>query len=94
MGVMIFNLPRILICAVAFGIAFGVGQVVGITAEGPLMIIAGPLCAALDLAYRFRHPERRWFHPNFGGALFFIPVWIFGGIWLVAGIAYAIQGPG
>ena len=87
----IFNLPGILIASVAFGVAFGLGHLVGFTAEGPLMIVAGPLCAAMDLAYRSRRPERRWFHPSFGGALFFIPVWVFGIIWLVLGITYTIQ---
>lgn len=91
MTVIIFNVPGIIIAAIAFGIAFGVGHLAGTTAEGPLMIIAGPLCAALDLAYRYRRPERHWFHPNLGGALFFIPVWILGIVWLVLGMAYTIQ---
>lgn len=74
MTFIIFNWPGILIVAIAFAITFGIGRLAGISAEGPLMIIAGPLCAAMDLVYRFRHPEGRWFHPNQGGALFFIPV--------------------
>src|SRR4051812_28944183 len=94
MTIIIFNWPGILMAAIAFGIAFGVGRLAGISAEGPLMIIAGPLCAAMDLVYRFRHPDRRWFHPNWGGALFFIPVWILGIVWLVLGIVYTIQGGG
>jgi hypothetical protein len=57
-----------------------------------MMIIAGPLCAALDLAYRLRRSERVWLHPNSGGSVFFIPVWILGILWLVLGIAYTIQG--
>jgi hypothetical protein len=59
MGIIIFNWPGIIIAAIAFGITFAIGHVAGVTAEGPLMIIAGPLCAALDLAYRSRRPERR-----------------------------------
>ena len=78
--------------AIAFAITFGIDQLAGISAEGPLMIISGPLCAAMDLIYRFRHPERRWLHPNRGGALCFIPVWILGIIWLALGVVYAIQG--
>jgi hypothetical protein len=80
--------------AIAFGIAFGIGQLTGITAEGLLMITAAPLCVAMDLIYRFRRSGRRWFHPSFGGALFVIPVWIFGVLWSVAGIVYTIQGRG
>ncbi len=91
--VIIFNLPGILMAAVAFGIAFGIGHLVGISAEGPLMMIAGPLCAAIDLAYRHRRPDRHWFHPGFGGALFFIPVWMFGIVWLVLGVVYTVRGP-
>jgi hypothetical protein len=88
----IFNLPGILMTATGFGIAAGIGHLAGTSAEGPLMIIAGPLCAAMDLAYRFKRHAGRWFHPSYGGALFFIPVWILGVIWLVLGIAYTIQG--
>jgi hypothetical protein len=94
MTTIIFNLPGIVMAAIAFGIAFGIGHLTGTSAEGPLMIIAGPLCVAMDLVYRFRRSERRWFHPSFGGALFFIPVWILGIIWLVLGVAYVTQGRG
>jgi hypothetical protein len=94
MTFIVFNVPGILIAAIAFGIAFGVGHLTGISAEGPLMIIAGPLCMAMDLAYRFRRSERRWFHPSSGGALFFIPVWILRIVWLVLGVVYTTQGPG
>jgi hypothetical protein len=80
--------------AIAFGIASGIGHLTGTSAEGPLMIIAGPLCAAMDLGYRFKHSGRRWFHPSLGGALFFIPVWIFGILWWVQGVADATQGGG
>jgi hypothetical protein len=88
----IFNWPGIIMVAIAFAMAFGIGHLAGISAEGPLMIIAGPLCAAMDLVYRFRHPARRWFHPNGGGAVFFIPVWVLGIIWLALGVVYAIRG--
>ena len=80
--------------AIAIAIAFGIGHLTGYSAEGPLMIIAGPLCAAMDLTYRFRVSGRRWFQPNGGGALFFIPVWIMGIFWLGLGVVYAILGRG
>jgi hypothetical protein len=94
MTVIIFNLPGILIAAIAFGIAFGVGHLAHLSGEGPLMIIAGPLCAAMDLVYRAKRSGRGWFHPSLGGALFFIPVWVFGILWFVLGIVYSIQGHG
>jgi hypothetical protein len=90
--IIIFNLPGMLMVAIALGIASGIGQLFGTSAEGPSMIIAGLLCAAIDLIYRVRRSGRRWLHPNFGGALFFIPVWILGIVWLVLGAASVIQG--
>lgn len=92
MTIIIFSLRGIIMVAIAFAIAFGIGYLAGTSAEGPLMMIAGPLCVAIDLAYRIRPSERRWFHPSFGGALFFIPVWILGIVWLVLGIVYTTHG--
>lgn len=86
------NLPGIVICGLAFGLAIGLGHLTGVSDEGPLMIIAGPLCAALDLSYRMRRPESEWFHPGAGGSIFSIPVCLFGIIWLVLGVIYTIQG--
>lgn len=85
----IFNIPGIVMVAISFAIAFGVGHLAGTSAEGPLMMIAGPLCIALDLAYRYKRANRRWFSPGVGGALFFVPVWILGIIWLGLGAAYS-----
>ena len=56
------------------------------------MIIAGPLCIAIDVIYRLRQPERRWFHPDKGGSLFFIPLWLLGIFWFVLGIVYTARG--
>jgi hypothetical protein len=92
--IIIFNWPGILMVAIALGIASGIGQLAGTSAEGPSMIIAGLLCAAMDLVYRVRRSGGRWLHPNFGGALFFIPVWVLGMFWLVLGFAATIQGRG
>jgi hypothetical protein len=94
MTIIIFNWPGILMVAIAFGIASGVGHLAGIPAEGPAMLIAGPLCVAMDLLYRLRRSGCRWLHPSLGGALFFIPVWILGIVWSVLGVASAIQGTG
>ena len=56
------------------------------------MIIAGPLCTATDAAYRWKRLERHWYHPNFDGSLFFVPLWMLGIPWLALGVAYTIQG--
>jgi hypothetical protein len=90
----IYNYPGIIMGAIAFGIAFGVGHLTGISDEGPLMIMAAPLCIALDLFYRFKSPDRRWIHPDHGGSLFFVPVWVMGIVWLILGIVYTVRGEG
>ena len=46
----IFNYAGIIIAVIGFAVAFGIGAIIGTSAEGPLMIIAGPLIAILDLA--------------------------------------------
>ncbi len=88
----IFNYAGIIITAIGFALAFGIGKIIGTTAEGPMMIIAGPLIAILDLAYRFKSAEGHWFTPHRGGSLFFLPVWAFGALWLVLGLIYAVGG--
>ncbi len=88
----IFNLRGLLMLAIAFGVAMGLGPLAGVSAEGPMMIIAGPLCLAMDLGYRFIRGEREWLSSEDGGALFFIPIWIFGVLWFVLGIVYTVRG--
>ncbi len=78
MSIIIFNVPGIIMTAIAFAVALGIGHLTGTSAEGPLMVVAGPLCIAMDLVYRLQAADRRWFSPSVGGALFFIPVWILG----------------
>lgn len=88
----ILNIPGLIILAISFAIAFGIGQLIGTTKQGPLMIIAGPLVVASDLAYRLKRPDGDWLHPNCGGSLFFLPVWPFGILWLVLGVIYTMNG--
>ncbi len=73
---------------VAFAIAFGVGAIMGTDAEGPLMMIAGPLLAAMDITYRLRAADRNMFSPDKGGSLFFVPAWSLGVLWFVLGVTY------
>jgi hypothetical protein len=86
------NLPGAVICGLAFAAAFGVGYLVGTSEEGSLMILAGPLCTVMDSSFRMRKAERRWFHPDAGGNLFFIPIWLLGIVWLALGIVDTIRG--
>jgi hypothetical protein len=81
----IFNLIGIGICAIAFGSAFAIGRYFGISGEDPLMLIAGPIAIVADLLYRLKSKGGHWIHPRGGGALFFLPVWCFGVIWIVIG---------
>ena len=87
-----FNLPGFAIFGIAFGAAFGVCHLIGTADEGPVMMIAGPLCCVLDGSYRYWKAERSWFAPHAGGSMFFIPIWLFGIVWLVLGIIYTVRG--
>ena len=69
------NYVGIIICALAFGIAFGVGKLLGVDGEGPLMVIDGPLVIAFDFAYRLMTKDGHWIVPHRGGSLFFVPAW-------------------
>ena len=88
----IFNYPGIIIAAIGFAIAFGIGAIFGTSAEGPLMLIGGPIVALLDLGYRFTVKNGHWFIPHRGGSLFFLPVWALGAFWFVLGIVYTFGG--
>jgi hypothetical protein len=87
----IFNIPGLIILLGAFGIAFGVGKLIGTTAEGPLMLIAAPLTIASDLFYRLKMRYGDLWRSAAGGSLFFIPVWILGVFWLVLGLVYTLR---
>lgn len=87
----IFNPVGLVMLVVSFGAAFLLGHTFGFSGEGPLMIAASPLVIGSDLLYRFKLGEKHWFHPNGGGMLFYLPVWIFGEFWLVLGIVYTVQ---
>ncbi len=65
--IIFFNWIGAGICAIGFGIAFAIGFLAGTSAEGPLMIIAGPIIAALDIAYRLKSSKGHWIHPGGGG---------------------------
>jgi hypothetical protein len=88
----IFNVRALVMCAIAFAIAFGVGHVVGFSKEGPLMCVAGPLAVALDLTYRLKAQNGHLWRPGGGGSLFYLPVWGFGILWTVLGVVYTVTG--
>jgi hypothetical protein len=88
----IFNIPGIIMLGLSFGIAFGLKEQIGMTAEGPPMLIGGLLVTACDLLYRLKRDEGHLFYPSGGGSLFFLPVWLFGIFWVVAGTLKTIMG--
>ena len=90
MPVIVANQMGVAILVLAFVIAFGVGHLFGLQEEGPLMMIAGPLTAMFDIAYRLIKKDGRLFVSDRGGSLFFLPVWYFGVFWLALGVAYTI----
>jgi len=83
----IFNLVGIILFALSFGIATGLGKALGLSSEGLIMLIGGPLSTCMDLAYR-KFVGKNWFRPAAGGSLFFIPVWILGIVWSLLGVYY------
>jgi len=92
MRIIIINWIGFVICAVGFGIAFVIGYVAGNSDEGFLMVIAGPIVAVLDIAYRFFSEKGHWLHPDQGGSIFFVPAWCLGTVWLILGIIYMTRG--
>jgi hypothetical protein len=88
----VYNLSGIIMFALSFGAAFGVGHLAGRSDSGLLMVIAGSLAVLLDLAYRRSSATGHWFHPARGGSLFFLPVWLFGFVWTFLGAVYLMRG--
>lgn len=79
------NAAGFLILAVSFGTAFGVGWIAGFNDEGRLMVVGGALVALIDFGFRTTRENGHWFYPSRGGELFFLPVWLFGVLWVGPG---------
>lgn len=92
MGIIVFNLPGIIMIAAAFGLAFGIGSSAGWNNEGFLTSMGGAFLLAFDLAYRLLRKDGHWLKPDSGGSLFFLPAWCFGGFWFILGVVYIAQG--
>ncbi len=91
MGILIFNLPGLVIIALAFAIAYGIGALTGRSEEGPLTLFGGLFVLIFDLSYRLLKANGHWFTPSRGGSLFFLPAWMLGALWIVLGIVYTLQ---
>ncbi len=90
-SIIIFNWLGMGICVIGFGLAFLAQFFLGSMSEGQLMIIAGPIIAILDIAYRLRSKDKSLLKSSKGGSLFFLPAWCFGLLWLILGIVYALR---
>jgi hypothetical protein len=89
---LIYNWPGLAIAALAYGVSFGICRLAGVDHhDGALMAILGPLAVALDVAYRRRWGGGDLLRGGAGGALFFVPVWVFGVVWSIIGAYYLIQ---
>jgi hypothetical protein len=89
---LIYNIVGIVIFALSFAVGFGVAHLAGRSDSGLMMVLAGPLAIILDLGYRLLRPTGHWLHPERGGSLFFLPMWLFGIVWTVLGAIYLIRG--
>lgn len=50
-----------------------------------MLFFGGPFIILADMLYRIRVGEGKWFSPNSGGHIFYIPMWIVGILWVVLG---------
>jgi hypothetical protein len=87
MGFLIYNDTALF--ALIFGAAAGLAAYSAF-GSGSIATLAGGLALVLfDLYHRFRNSgESLWLvHPDAGGHVWFMPIWIVGSILLAAGIA-------
>jgi hypothetical protein len=90
--IVIFNALGLAFIGIGFAVAMSIRAVAGIESEGATMLILGPVVAATDLIFRLSHRDGHWFSPRRGGQLFFLPVWMFGVLWIVLGAVYLYHG--
>ena len=85
----IFNFIGLAMVGACFAIAYVFGWVTSSTGEDVLMVIAGPLLFICDMLYRRKRTVgtegQWWYHHRRGGQLFFIPIWVFGLLWMLLG---------
>jgi hypothetical protein len=88
----IFNIPGLLFAVAALGIAYAVGGLVTGEWHGDNAVsffVLGALALAMDLGYRARqaHDSGAWrfVRPTAGGHILFIPIWVFGALWIIMG---------
>jgi hypothetical protein len=90
--ILIFNGLGLAFIGIGLAVSILVGNAIGISGEGPQMLLLGPVVALSDLAYRLMHKNGHWFWPSCGGQLFCLPVWFFGVLWVVFGLVDTFRG--
>ena len=88
----IFNLLGLAFLGIGFAVAMSIRAAAGIESEGATMLILGPVVLAIDLGYRLLRKDGHWFSHRSGGHLFFLPLWMFGALWIVLGAVYVYRG--
>ena len=76
----------------SFLAAIGVGELSGNVPKGPLTLLGGVLVTGLDLLFRLCWLKCGLWNRERGATLLFIPIWIFGLIWIVLGLIYTLVG--
>ena len=64
----------------------GLATVFGTATPKIALTVAGVIVVFLDLLYRFKAGEGDVFHPRKGGQVFWIPLWIWGGLWSIGAL--------
>jgi hypothetical protein len=92
MSVMLFNFPGLFLGITAFAIAFALRYAWGGAASYTLALTAC-FCVLFDLAFRYFRGNRRLLHPQSGGCIVYLPLWIIGILWLGLAVYQTYVGP-
>jgi hypothetical protein len=85
----IFNYIAFVINLLGFAIAIGLAALFDRLEPNAICFLAGLAISMLDIGYRLRLGERRLFHPEHGGHIYFVPSWIIG--LLITSMALALE---
>jgi hypothetical protein len=90
----LFNWIGAAIGVVGIAAAFGLGKLLAVSNEGFVLVVMGLVVIPLDLLYRTKSEDGHLLHPSGGGNIWFIPVWCWGIVCLLAGLVRFIKGGG
>ncbi|HPF40350.1 MAG TPA: hypothetical protein P5081_07850 [Phycisphaerae bacterium] len=79
------------VCALLLGL--GVKSLFGLSSDAVPTILMGIVLAGLDIAYRAKKGGGDFADRKAGGSFFFLPAWVFGAFFFVAGIFSLFRGP-